>query len=323
MCGQVYSDRRNKEYSELPFEIVKQQLIQTDQVESVYLFGGEPFLYHHIIELMEFLKSRNIKMLTTTNGVLLEEFIESIVQNDFYDISISVDSHIKNDFEKIRGRGIFEKVLANIDLLFVVKGKYGNTYPLIGINCVVTKENYSYLTKFYDYVISRYPKIDRINFEAPIFVSDQLGMTYQDTMKKAFGCYAYSWRWFCNKVTSFNENELQIIYEQIQVLKDSPKVTFLLPSVKESFFDFFKCVPYKEKKTCLFPLSSCSILPNGDVTFCVDFPDYIIGNIKEDSLLSIWNGEKAEAYRKYLQTNGYLPICSRCPRIFNKNNSIL
>jgi radical SAM protein with 4Fe4S-binding SPASM domain len=51
--------------------------------------------------------------------------------------------------------------------------------------------------------------------------------------------------------------------------------------------------------------------PDGDVCFCGDFPDYVIGNVKSDSFTSVWKGEKARRFREKIAREP-LPICARC-----------
>ena len=51
--------------------------------------------------------------------------------------------------------------------------------------------------------------------------------------------------------------------------------------------------------------------PDGEVTFCGDFPDYFIGNVRKSSFREIWTGEKASRFRQKLAREP-LPICARC-----------
>ena len=53
------------------------------------------------------------------------------------------------------------------------------------------------------------------------------------------------------------------------------------------------------------------VLPDGDVCFCGDFPDYIIGNVRRQSFREVWMGAKAAAFREKLAREP-LPICARC-----------
>lgn len=321
MCGQVYSNRRTKEYSELPLEIIKKQIDSLDGIESVYIFGGEPLLYSRFKELVEYLFEKNIKILMTTNGVFLDKYIDCILDHVF-DISLSFDSYIKEDFEHIRKKGTFDQVLRNMDLLMKARDKKPNKLN-VGINCVIMKENYRYLLKIYDYISDKYPSINRINFEAPIYISEEKGRQNDVYLKNSFNCHTSTWKWFHNKIKLFNENEVKLIQEQIDKLENCKKATFLLPKDHKELTKFFIGKEALKSESCVFSLQSCTILPNGDVTFCVDFPDYIIGNVFENDLHNLFYGEKAEQFRNCIREKGNMPICERCPRIFNENNSIV
>ena len=65
----------------------------------------------------------------------------------------------------------------------------------------------------------------------------------------------------------------------------------------------------------LWPLPfMVDIMPNGDVATCRDHTDYVVGNIQDDSLLSIYNNDRYRAFRRALKSceNGLFPICARC-----------
>ena len=51
--------------------------------------------------------------------------------------------------------------------------------------------------------------------------------------------------------------------------------------------------------------------PDGEVCFCGDFPDYVIGNVRTQAFRDIWTGEKAARFRAKLAKEP-LPICARC-----------
>jgi radical SAM protein with 4Fe4S-binding SPASM domain len=65
-------------------------------------------------------------------------------------------------------------------------------------------------------------------------------------------------------------------------------------------------------RTCIVPWSMIEIMPNGDVVTCRDYPDYVVGNIKDDTLLDLWNNERYQRFRAVLKSERLLPVCSRC-----------
>ena len=62
---------------------------------------------------------------------------------------------------------------------------------------------------------------------------------------------------------------------------------------------------------CYAPWFLVNVMPNGDVNFCADVGDYIIGNITEDSLREMWFNEKASRFRKKILEERF-SICRRC-----------
>lgn len=318
MCGQVYSKRRIKEYAYLPLEMIKSQIEECHDLKSVYLFGGEPLLYPDFDELVKYLYEKKLTIIITTNGLEINKHIDSIV-NYVTDISISIDSNIKADFESIRSKNTYDKVMNNYRLL-LEECKKRNSNLQIGLNIVIMKENCRYLSELNECFYKDVDKINRINYEVPITINSYVGEKYQKICDGQFGVKADSWTWFCNKLKKFTKEEIDKIEKAVRKLKEYPKVTFLAPAS-----DLKKFLLNEENisnPTCRFSYHSCSILPNGDVTFCVDFPDYILGSICTDNIVSIFDNKRACDFRKYFEENGNLPICQRCPRIFNNNNAI-
>ena len=37
-----------------------------------------------------------------------------------------------------------------------------------------------------------------------------------------------------------------------------------------------------------------------------------VGNMKDESLVSLWNSERFGRFRKSISTDGLMPVCSRC-----------
>jgi radical SAM protein with 4Fe4S-binding SPASM domain len=65
---------------------------------------------------------------------------------------------------------------------------------------------------------------------------------------------------------------------------------------------------------CIVPWCQANINYNGDVHFCADYPDFILGNIKDQSFTEIYNGEKANLFRETIngRDGGIFPGCLRC-----------
>lgn len=102
---------------------------------------------------------------------------------------------------------------------------------------------------------------------------------------------------------------------------------------RQDFFDKWKdkveCIDFQrlliengEKVTnkienpyCASPFYMLSITANGNIYPCCDFVygrGHLLGNIYEDSLKDIWNGDKIREIRQQIVSKDFIPICHKC-----------
>ena len=62
---------------------------------------------------------------------------------------------------------------------------------------------------------------------------------------------------------------------------------------------------------CLSPYKHIHIAWNGNLLYCTDFYDFSAGNVREASVLEIFNNEISEKYKKEI-LNGNCPTCNHC-----------
>lgn len=316
MCGQVYSEYR-EENNKLELEVLKKRIKEFPYIRYAYLFGGEPFMYKEIEPLMQFLTENHIEIDMTTNGVLLDKYIDRIFDYNINSITVSIDTLNREKYKKIRGMDCFELVLNNIKKLAEKKRSLNmSRRPRLNVNYVVMKDNLCEIEDYYNYFYSEVPELSSVIIEQLTVTSDTLGRDYEALMKKEFQCEGKSWKWFCNKVDMFSSDEVKKLADLCDKLRHKDKALIMGPkdyeSMKYRYSEEYKC----NDTVCLRPFTMLSILPNGDVTFCVDFPDVILGNIYESSLEEIWNSEQAKKFQDYM-LNFDNPICARCPHSSN------
>ena len=51
---------------------------------------------------------------------------------------------------------------------------------------------------------------------------------------------------------------------------------------------------------------------NGDLSPCRDYHDYVVCNLKEATITELWNSPAYRKFRHSLDTEGLMPVCSRC-----------
>lgn len=93
-------------------------------IKQLCLTGGEPLLRSDFKLIVKEARERFDKLSLLTNGTLVDSYNVEFLKENFDDISISIDGYDEKSCEKIRGCGIFNKVINSINLLKNVKFKH-------------------------------------------------------------------------------------------------------------------------------------------------------------------------------------------------------
>ena len=123
---------------EVTFDNIKAVIkkLKEVNVSRIVLTGGEPLLYSHIDELIEYIKSLGIEIYLSTNGYFLRNHIEVIAKNVSC-VGLPLDSYIPENCEIMtRKKSQVETTIDSINLL-----KCSNNTIKIKIGTVVSKLN--------------------------------------------------------------------------------------------------------------------------------------------------------------------------------------
>lgn len=90
-------------------------------VTKIRLTGGEPLVRKDAKDIILRLGKLGVNLTITTNGILVPSFIETFKKAGIKTVNISIDSLVKDKFNKITRRDFFDVVQKNIDLLLQEK----------------------------------------------------------------------------------------------------------------------------------------------------------------------------------------------------------
>jgi MoaA/NifB/PqqE/SkfB family radical SAM enzyme len=101
-----------------------------DQIQMVWLSGGEPLAHPRFDQLANIVKSKGLDLKTSTNGVFIERRIDILKDFDF--INISMDGFDHKSFEKYRGGtpAEFDKIVYGLSLLRDHNVPFSNSFIL-------------------------------------------------------------------------------------------------------------------------------------------------------------------------------------------------
>jgi MoaA/NifB/PqqE/SkfB family radical SAM enzyme len=316
MCGQWseegYIKTGDKNFSdELKLEDWKRLVdeIAEHKISFFLIRGGEPFLFPGIIELLEYIHDKGIFISVDTNGTMLKKYAEDIVRIGNIHLTISVDGP-EEIHDYVRGvKGCFQKIKENIALIRKYEENLGKN---ISTSICFTISPYSYkgLGDMPD--VARDLSINTVGIVPYYYIPGEIGKAYEKELRENFGCPAFSWHGFHHEDSGIDFNEFQILLQRYLNGLNGIVNDKYLPLTEDEFKTWFTD-PVAAVKTseCYNVEALIDIQPNGDANFCVDFPDYTFGNVRNSSIEKLWNGEEAERFR-VLRRKQQLGACYRC-----------
>lgn len=288
----------------------------------VSLFGGEPLLYPDVIPLTRHAKARGLTLTMITNGSLLSRYADDLVEAGIDSIAVSFDGHPELH-DRIRGQqGSYEKAAEGVRDVARARARLKRVRPLLLGIFPVTELNIEAVDESMD-ALNDLP-LDGVNVGLRWFVPREAGHAYETVMRDEFGVEGSSWKGFEFSWPGGEDAgspRLRRLVDQLDALKwtrflagirPRPWVTFT-PRIASHEVPAYltQHAPTFGHDLCPVAWYFSQVQPDGDVAFCGDFPDYVIGNIRQASFREIWHGPRATAFRERLKREP-LPICARC-----------
>lgn len=288
----------------------------------ISLFGGEPLLYPDILPLVREVKKRGLTCTVITNGGRLEDYARELVEAGIDSIAVSIDGP-EDVHNRIRGKAdAYQKAVDGVRAVARWRKELGRAMPMQIAILPVTELNLDAIPAAV--AALRELPIDTINVGLRWFVPKEVGAEYESVMKETFGVAGDSWKGFVFDSATMNGSKTRQMTDLVKLLKALKRRRFLdsakgrpwtsfvpdVPAAKvpEYFSDFSQTFGHN---LCPVAWYFAQVEPDGDVTFCGDFPDYVIGNVRKQTFREVWTGEKAGRFREKLAKEP-LPICNRC-----------
>ncbi|HMA93146.1 MAG TPA: SPASM domain-containing protein, partial [Polyangiaceae bacterium] len=244
-----------------------------------------------------------------SNGMHLADVSDDLVRIGNIHVTVSVDG-TEPTHDMVRGvRGCFQKIAHGLATLKESELRRGKTISK-SITFTISQWSYRDLGAMPD--VARSLGIESLCIVPCYYVPEALGRDYERELEQEFGCCAYSWRGFCHEtsgvdVATFCE-QLRNYRNGLRGLSDYP----YLPLTEEEYCTWFRDpVTPVRRDPCYNAERLIDIQPTGEANFCVDFPDYSIGNVLDATLAQLWNSERACKFRERRREKPF-SACHRC-----------
>ena len=281
-----------------------------DHGAGVFLWGGEPFLHRDLMPFVEYVKSKGLYCSINTNGTYLPREAKRLVACGVDAIMVSVDGP-KEIHDRIRGMdGSFQRIADGVKAVLEARNG-GGARPQVIVNTTISPGNQ-------DALLSTYETVEAMGADEMIlsqlwFTTEQIGRANEAYFREKFNAHAGSWRGFVMDVSVLDSQAIARQMREMSQRKSAMQLRFL-PDLHPGQVPEYYARPEEAfgKTRCFVPWLETEILPNGDVTPCSDRPDLIVGNIRKERFLDVWNNESYRSFRRAMREDGLFPYCSRC-----------
>src|SRR5690606_33496738 len=100
-------------------------------------------IWEKVIEI-----NSNVLLNVLTNGSILNDRVKKILEKGNFKISVSIDSLVKETYEKIRVNGNFEQVMSNIIFFQKLMSEKGH---IMNFNLCVMRQNWKVIPTYFNF----------------------------------------------------------------------------------------------------------------------------------------------------------------------------
>ncbi|SHH48630.1 radical SAM additional 4Fe4S-binding SPASM domain-containing protein [Bradyrhizobium erythrophlei] len=276
--------RQDRYPTEMTLDDWKRALLSLKELVFPYVIqfgGGEPFVWPHFLELVEFCRAEDIDWGVTTNGSALNErSVKRIVRSRPVNVNISVDSSVAHIHDQARGiNGSLKRIERGIRLLIEEQAR-AEQHFLIRIKPTVHRHNIDNLGQLVDWCL-------------------EVGATTVD-----FSPVRLQEKGERERLYLRSEDDLArlkaAIDDLIERKRQGQPIETSEAKLRGMLSHFKDELVVHGTGQCRVGLRDYSIRANGDVIVCWFFDP--IGNVKEQSAKEIWSSAQARQTRTLTAT---------------------
>ncbi len=268
--------------------------------------GGEAFMRVDMLEIVKYLGTKGIIVAVLTNGTLQtpEKVEEMLTHKNLERIGISLDG-LRDTHDSIRGKGMFDRSLATLKLI-------NKRVQHIGVNSVITKENYKHLPTLLEMIA---PYIHSYSVEYQMFnTAAEVKATAQQLKIPMSSVTVWSRE---EQNYDFPFEDIENVKNELRVIAKKHNINFMAEPVAADVFekDFYDGSILQKHPILCGHMHTARIDPRGNLVFC-HLIKHQMGSLIDTPLEKLWNGEQMKEFRKGLLKGGVMPpVCKRCCKI--------
>jgi MoaA/NifB/PqqE/SkfB family radical SAM enzyme len=293
-----------EEDRDLTYDEFRYIVDQFPVLERVVLHGlGEPLLNKDLPRMIRYLKERGTYVLFNSNGILLnEQRGQALIDSGLDEYRLSMDGSTREMYERVRGVDAFDKIWRNVRAFITRQAAQNASKPVVSLWFTAMRENLHELPGLID--LATDVGIKEVYMQRLVYFEAALAASKQSLFRRAA------------------PQELELVQKCERMCKERG-ITFSASgsaTPMESLIRDFGARPWSG---CRRPYTLTYITSSGNVLSCCFAPfghrsareyreERVLGNIFQEPIMAIWQGERYQAFRNAFESASPARHCSQC-----------
>ncbi len=283
---------------------------------NVYFWGGEPMLYDGLLDLIDETARLGMPPSIATNGIRVAESAERLARAPAFLVQVSVDGPDAATHNACRpavspGYDSFSQAVASLAALRQARRARRRSLPMIATLTTISCRNAGRLADIYETFRGQ---ADVMIFYLGWWIDEGGARRHAEDFARRFGLQPRTPQGWTGAWRPDDVNALSAQLETIRRQSRRGPPALIIPDVppKDLAAYYTDHAASFGPTRCLSIFSAVEVLPDGGVTPCRDYSDYVVGNLREGTLDALWRSERFLAFRRSIEQDGLMPACQRC-----------
>ena len=294
--------------NELSTAEIKGLVDQLSPLTLITFTGGEPLVREDLGEIVAHAARRH-RCHLITNGVLLDESITQLLaasgarrvfSRGLLVVMVSLEGPAEIHDPMVGYQGAHRKALEGITRLRRARERMKKRYPLIGTTTVIMRRNVENLAMMVDNAEAMGLDICNFTMFNPLHLetsrTEPMGVTTK-------------------RLSTSETIPGELLREQHRAIMERAKHSRVMVRFAQHSIPLEEIIKYYENRLdmsgyiCRSPWSRMIVTAYGDVIPCLG---QALGNVRQESLRSIWNGPGFHEFRRQLRSKKVFADCAGC-----------
>jgi MoaA/NifB/PqqE/SkfB family radical SAM enzyme len=273
-------------------------------LERVVLHGlGEPLLNKDLPRMISYLKERGTYVLFNSNGILINaKRGQALIDAGLDEYRLSMDGASRETYATVRGVDAFDKVWRNIKAFLALQQEQRASKPAVSLWFTAMRENLHELPGLID--LASEHGVREIYLQRLVYFEEGMAQSQQALFRRA------------------TREELTLVRRCEQICQERG-ITFRAAGSATPSESIVRDIGERPWSGCQRPYTLTYITSSGNVLSCCFAPfghksareyreERVLGNVFQESLAQIWQGERYEAFRRAFESDHPARHCAQC-----------